>query len=158
VTLGAGVIFFGLPVSALRADWPLFGASMLLGLTAMVALGLILGSWTLTVRNEPWFIGEAAAASLFLFSGAIFPIDILPAWLQPLGFALPMSYWLELVRRALLGDGAAAFPTFAHLSDGQLLLILAAMTAALLLLAALSFRHFDRLARERGMIDAVSNY
>lgn len=158
VTLSAGVLFFGLPLGALRANWPLFAASMALGLAAMVCMGIMLGSWTLTIRNEPWFIGEAAAAALYLFSGAIFPIDILPAWLQPLGLALPMSYWLELVRRSLLGEGAAAFPTFAALSDGQLLLILAAMTAALAALAALTFRHFDRVARDRGLIDMVSNY
>ncbi|NTU83753.1 MAG: ABC transporter permease [Chloroflexales bacterium] len=158
VTLGAGSIFFGLPVNALRASWPLFAASMALGLAAMVFMGIMLGSWTLTIRNEPWFIGEAVAAALYLFSGAIFPIDILPRWLQPLGLALPISYWLELVRRSLLGADAAAFPTFSALSDVQLLLILAGMTAALALLAALTFRHFDRIARDRGLIDVVSNF
>jgi ABC-2 type transport system permease protein len=158
VTLGAGVLFFGLPVSALQVDWPLFLISMALGLAALVAMGIILGSWTLTIRNEPWFVGEAVAAALYLFSGAIFPLELLPRWLQPLGLALPVSYWLELVRRALLGEGAAAFATFAALSDGQLLLILAAMAGALSLVAALSFRFFDRVARDRGLIDVVSNF
>lgn len=158
VTLGAGVLFFGLPVRVFQIDWPLFALSMALGLAAMLAMGIMLGSWTLTIRNEPWFLGEAVAAALFLFSGAIFPIDILPRWLQPLGLALPMSYWLELLRRSLLGDGAAAFPTFAALSNGQLLLVLAGMTVALGALAALTFRHFDRVARDRGLIDIVSNY
>ncbi len=158
VTLGAGVLFFDLPISALQVNWPLFAISMLLGLTSLVAMGIALGSWTLTLRNEPRAIGEAVAASLYLFSGAIFPIDILPAWLSPIGFAIPISYWLELVRRALLGQGAAAFTTFAALSDAQLLLILAAMTGALVALAALAFRVFDRVARDRGLIDVVSNF
>lgn len=158
VTIGAGVLFFGLPISALRADWPLFGLSMLIGLTAIVAMGIMLGSWTLTLRTEPWGVGEAVSAALYLFSGAIFPIDILPAWLQPIGRALPLSYWLELVRRSLLGEGAAAFSTFAALSNGQLLLILSGMSAGLILLAGLTFRHFDRVARERGLIDVVSNF
>lgn len=158
VTIGAGVLFFGLPISALRADWPLFGLSMLIGLTAIVAMGIMLGSWTLTLRTEPWGVGEAVSAALYLFSGAIFPIDILPAWLQPIGRALPLSYWLELVRRSLLGEEAAAFSTFAALSNGQLLLILSGMSAGLILLAGLTFRHFDRVARERGLIDVVSNF
>lgn len=158
ITLAAGVLFFGLPISLARVDWPLFTASMLLGVASLASLGLVLGAWTLTIRNEPWFLGEAVAAAMYLFSGAIFPLDILPRWLQPIGFALPMSYWLELVRRSVLGDAAAAFPTFAALSDGQLLLILAAMTLVLAVIAAVAFRFFDRVARDRGLIDVVSNF
>jgi len=158
ITLAAGVLFFGLPISLARVDWPLFTASMLLGVASLASLGLVLGAWTLTIRNEPWFLGEAVAAAMYLFSGVIFPLDILPRWLQPIGFALPMSYWLELVRRSVLGDAAAAFPTFAALSDGQLLLILAAMTLVLAVIAAVAFRFFDRVARDRGLIDVVSNF
>ena len=158
ITLAAGVLFFGLPISLARVDWPLFAASMLLGVASLASLGLVLGAWTLTIRNEPWFLGEAVAAAMYLFSGAIFPLDILPRWLQPIGFALPMSYWLELVRRSVLGDAAAAFPTFAALSDGQLLLILAAMTLILAAIATVAFRFFDRVARDRGLIDVVSNF
>ncbi len=158
ITLAAGVLFFGLPISLARVDWPLFAASMLLGVASLASLGLVLGAWTLTIRNEPWFLGEAVAAAMYLFSGAIFPLDILPRWLQPIGFALPMSYWLELVRRSVLGDAAAAFPTFAALSDGQLLLILAAMTLILAAITTVAFRFFDRVARDRGLIDVVSNF
>lgn len=158
ITLGAGVLLFGLPIDLAAVNWPLFLVSMLIGLAAMVCMGLILGSWTLTIRNEPWFLGDAVASALYLFSGAIFPISILPAWLQPIGYAVPISYWLELLRRALLGSQAGAFPTFAALSDPQLLGILAGLTVALALLAALSYRFFDRVARERGLIDAVSNF
>lgn len=158
ITIGAGVLLFGLPVRLAAVDWPLFAAAMALGLAALVAMGIALGAWTLTIRNEPWFLGEAVAAAIYLFSGAIFPLEVLPAWLRPVGLLLPVSYWLELLRRALLGDAAGAFPTFAAYSDGQLLLTLAAMAAALAALAALAFRFFDRVARERGLIDVVSNF
>ena len=143
ITLAAGVLFFGLPISLARVDWPLFAASMLLGVASLASLGLVLGAWTLTIRNEPWFLGEAVAAAMYLFSGAIFPLDILPRWLQPIGFALPMSYWLELVRRSVLGDAAA---------------ILAAMTLILAAITTVAFRFFDRVARDRGLIDVVSNF
>jgi ABC-2 type transport system permease protein len=158
ITLLAGVLFFGLPIDLLQVNWPLFLLSMPLGLICLVFMGITLGMWTLSLRSEPWFIGEATAAALYLFSGAIFPISILPSWLQPIGYAMPISYWLELIRRALLGQRAAAFPTFTVFSDGQLLLILAAITLAFGLLATVGFRFFDRLARERGMIDTVSNF
>jgi ABC-2 type transport system permease protein len=158
ITLLAGMLFFGVPINPLQVNWPLFLVAMALGLTCLVFMGLIIGMWTLTIRSEPWFVGEATAAALYLFSGAIFPISILPNWLQPLGYLMPLSYWLELVRRALLGTKVAAFPTFATFSDWQLLGILAGITALFGLFASLSYRFFDRQAREKGLIDVVNNF
>lgn len=158
ITLAAGAIFFDLPIVWSAVNWPLLIGTLALGIVALTLLGIILGSWTLTIRSEPWFLGDAVAASLYLFSGAIFPITLLPTWLQPLGYGLPLTYWLELIRRALLGANAAAFPTFAGWSDLQLLGTLAGMTIALALIAAVAFRFFDRLARDRSMIDAYSNF
>ncbi len=158
VTLAAGVLFFGVPVDLARVDWPLFFAALALGILCLAFMGIIIGGWTMTIRNEPWFVGDGVAAALYLFSGAIFPITILPAWLQPLGFALPMTYWLELLRRALLGPGAAAFPTLAAFSNGQLFGILGGITLAFALLSGVAFRYFERRARELGLIDAVSNF
>jgi ABC-2 type transport system permease protein len=158
ITLLAGILFFGVPINLLQVNWPLFIVAMVLGLTSLVFMGLIIGMWTLTIRSEPWFIGDATAAALYLFSGAIFPISILPNWLQPIGYAMPVSYWLELIRRALLGTQVATFPTFAAFNDWQLLGILAGISAGFGLFAALSYRFFDRQARERGMIDTVSNF
>jgi ABC-2 type transport system permease protein len=97
-------------------------------------------------------------AALYLFSGAIFPITILPAVLRPLGFALPLTYWLELLRRALLGPGADAFPTLAAYSNNQLFAILGGITVVSGILAIFAFRYFDRRARELGLIDAQSNF
>jgi ABC-2 type transport system permease protein len=158
VTVLAGVLFFKVPLDLAAASWPLLFAALALGVLCLTFMGIIIGTWTMTIRNEPWFVGEAAAAALYLFSGAIFPITILPAFLQPIGFVLPMTYWLELIRRALLGPGAAAFPTLAAFSNTQLFGILAAQTVAFGLIAAFAFRHFDRVAREKGLIDAQSNF
>jgi ABC-2 type transport system permease protein len=141
VTLLAGVLFFKVPVNFAAADWPLFFAALALGVLCLAFMGIIIGAWT-----------------VYLFSGAIFPITILPAFLQPIGFALPMTYWLELLRRALLGPGAAAFPTLAAFSNPQLFAILGGLTLVFGCLAVFAFRYFDRVAREKGMIDAVSNF
>lgn len=158
ITLTAGVLFFGVPLDLLTADWPMFAAALALGVLCLTFMGVALGAWTMTLRTEPWFVGEAVAAALYLFSGAIFPISILPAFLQPLGFALPMTYWLELIRRALLGPGAAAFPTLAGFSNLQLFGILAGLTLLFGLLGSLAFRFFDRRARDEGMIDTQHNF
>jgi ABC-2 type transport system permease protein len=158
ITLLAGVVIFKVPLNFAAADWPLFGVALALGLACLTFMGISFGMWTLTLQNEPWMVGESVAAALYLFSGAIFPITILPVFLRPIGFALPVTYWLELLRRALLGPGAAAFPALAAFSIPELLVILSAMTAAFGLLAAVAFRYFDHVARERGMIDLTSNF
>lgn len=158
ITLSAGIVFFQVPIDVASANWLLFAATLVVGIVCLTCMGIVLGLWTLTIRSEPWFVGEGMAAALYLFSGAIFPITLLPAFLQPLGLALPISYWLELIRRALLGQNVAAFPTFAGFSDGQLLGILCGITLVFALLTFVAYRFFDRQARDKGMIDAQSNF
>ena len=159
ITIAVGALFFKLPLSAVQVDWGLFALTMALGLVSLLALGVAIGTWTISIRSEPWFVGEGFAAAFYLFSGAIYPISLLPTWLQPIGFALPITYWLELVRRSLLGQAAAdAYPTFAAWSNGDLLLALAGITVVLIGLAAVTFNYFDHLARERGLIDVTSNF
>jgi ABC-2 type transport system permease protein len=158
ITLLAGVIFFHLPLSPAEVNLPMFLAALALGVAMLAMLGLILAGVTLITANQVWFVGDATAAALFLFSGAIFPIDLLPAWLRPLGFAMPLTYWLELLRRSLIGRVAEAFPTLAGFSDLQLFGILAGLTIAFSGLAFLVFRLCDHRARERGLIDWSTNY
>jgi ABC-2 type transport system permease protein len=71
---------------------------------------------------------------------------------------MPLTYWLELIRRALIGSVAEAFPTLAGYSNGQLLAILAGLTVVFGLLSFLTFRRCDYLARERGLIDITTHY
>jgi len=158
ITLAAGVFFFGLPLNPLGVDWLTFLAALTLGVICLTCMGILLGGWTMTIRTEPWFIGDAAAAALYLFSGAIFPITLLPGFLQPVGFLMPMTYWLELLRRAILGPGAAAFPTLAGFSNLQLFSILGAITIAFAVIAMLAYGYFDRVAREKGLIDSYHNF
>jgi ABC-2 type transport system permease protein len=151
-------LFFKVPLNVLNINWLMLIAAMIIGVACLTFMGIVLGMWTLTLRTEPWFIGEAVAAALYLFSGAIFPITLLPTFLQPIGFIMPMTYWLELIRRSLLGSGAAAFPTLAGFSDLQLFGVLGAITFAFCLIAFFAYRYFDKVARDEGMIDAQSNF
>ncbi len=158
LTLAAGLLFLNLQLDPRAINWPMFLASMAAGLAMLAAMGMLLGGVTMLIANVIYFIGDAVAGALYLFSGAIFPLEVLPEWLRPLGYAMPLSYWLELLRRSLLGDLAGAFPTFEGLSDGQLFCILLGMTAAFSAIAAVTFRLCEHRARELGMIDRVSNY
>jgi ABC-2 type transport system permease protein len=158
ITLLAGLLFLNLRIEFSAINWPLLLLTLLLGVAMLAMLGLILAGVTLQIANHVWFIGDAVAGALYLFSGAIFPLDVLPIWLRPIGFMMPLAYWLELLRRSLVGDIAEAFPTFMQLSDLQLFEILVAMTLAFGVLAVVVFRWCDHRAREKGLIDMVTNY
>ena len=158
ITVTFGVLFLQVPLDLALVNWPLFIASLLIGVFMLAMLGLMLGSIILMLANHIYMIGDAVAGALFLFSGAIFPLEVLPAWLRPVGYAMPITYWLELIRRSLIGEVAEAFPTLAHLSNGQLLGILGGLTAIFTVLAFVTFRICDHKARELGYIDRVTNY
>ena len=158
VTLAAGTLFLHLPLDLMQVNWGLFIVSLLIGVTLLAMIGLLLASITLMLVNHNFFIGEAVASALYLFSGAIFPLEVLPAWLRPIGFAMPITYWLELMRRSMIGEVAQAFPTLAAFSNGQLLGILIGLTVLFGAASVWAFRYCDHLARERGLIDRVTNY
>lgn len=158
ITLIFGVLFLKLPLQFAQIDWILLLVSLLLGVFVLAMMGLILGGITLLVANHVWFLGEGVAGALYLFSGAIFPLEVLPEFLRPIGFLMPITYWLELVRRALVGNIAEAFPTLAAFSDLQLLGILMGLSILLAGAARIIFNRCDQIARERGMIDMVTNY
>ncbi|HRN49808.1 MAG TPA: ABC transporter permease [Anaerolineales bacterium] len=158
ITIVVGVLFLDVPLDLTLVNWPLFVISLVMGIVMLAMMGLALGSVMLLIVNNANFMGEAVAGALYLFSGAIFPLSVLPAWLQPIGYVVPISYWLELIRRALVGGVAQSFPTFSQFSNLQLLGILAGLTAVFTVLGFVIFRYCDHQARERGYIDRVTNY
>jgi ABC-2 type transport system permease protein len=158
VILTAGVLFLNVPLDLTQVDWGLFLVSLLVGVTMLAMMGLILASITLMVAHHFFLIGEAVAGALYLFSGAIFPLEVLPAWLRPIGYVMPITYWLELMRRSLIGEVAQAFPTLAQYSNLQLLGILLGLTVVFAVVSVFTFRWCDHRARELGLIDMVSNY
>jgi ABC-2 type transport system permease protein len=158
VTLAVGVIAFDLPITTTTVNWPMLGAALGLGLVSLALMGLVMAGIMLLAGNESWGLSELLAGALYLFSGAIFPLDVLPAALRPIALALPVTYWLELMRRALVGAAARAFPTFGSWSDQELLGALLALTAALAVGSVALFHLCERTARRRGLIDRTSNY
>lgn len=158
ITISAGLLFLNLQLDLGEVDWLMFIGALALGVVMLANLGLLLAGVTLMIAHHFFLIGEAVASALYLFSGAIFPLDVLPDWLRPVGFAMPLTYWLELLRRALIGNVAEAFPTLSNFSSTQLFGILVGLTVIFGLLSILVFRWCDHQARERGLIDMVTNY
>jgi ABC-2 type transport system permease protein len=158
ITLLVGVLFLNVAVDPWTVNWPLFLMALSVGIVMLAMLGLLLASTVLLLGHLSWSVGDAVAGALFLFSGAVFPLEVLPSFLRPIGYAIPVTYWLELLRRALVGPVAGFFPTLSGFSDLQLLAILSVLTIGLGGAAIVTFQRCDTIARERGLIDRTSNY
>lgn len=158
VTILFGAAFLHVTIDLSAVQWGWFFSGLIVGVIMLAMMGLLLAGVTLMIAHHVWFIGDSVAGALYLFSGAIFPLEVLPAFLRPIGYWMPVTYWLELLRRSLVGSVAQAFPTLAAYNNAQLMGILLVLTFLFAVLAAVTFGWCERQARERGLIDMVTNY
>jgi ABC-2 type transport system permease protein len=158
VTLILGVLFLDVQIILSQVNWPLLLITLLIGVNMLAMMGLILASVMLLMAHHNWGLGEAVGGALYLFSGAIFPLEVLPPFMRLIGYLMPTTYWLELIRRSLAPQIAGAFPTLQNFSNTQLFEILLLLTAAFGVISIITFRWCDHRARERGLIDVITNY
>jgi ABC-2 type transport system permease protein len=151
LTLGVGVVLLGVE---LRPNVLYLVPALALGVVAVMALGIFMAGWCLQLRQEAWSYPEAIAGALYLISGAIFPIDILPSFLHPVAYAFPTTWWLEASRRGLLGHGSPG--TIGGLPDGIVMLLLVVTTAITVPLALAAFAWFMKRARQAGLLDMTT--
>lgn len=111
-----------------------------------------------SMSSQLYWEKEQGNLALYIFSGAVFPLDVLPEWIRPVGYFMPTTYWLELLRRSLVGNVAQAFPTLADFSNLEMLGILLALSIFFGVVSVWVFKYCDRIARERGLIDMTTNY
>jgi ABC-2 type transport system permease protein len=167
ITMIVGVVGLGVRFDPGRVDWLLFAVVMALGLIAVVAIGLALAAVCIQTRQEAWSYPEAAAGALFLVSGAVFPLGVLPAPVQVVGLLNPLAWWLEGIRRAFfpdslltgIGGPSSTFAAlFGHFTPGSPEIVGALLlTGALVTLASIvSFRLSDRRAKDRGLFDQTT--
>ena len=156
ITLFFGIVALGLPMAPASIDWGMLFAAWLFGLAGIAFGGIFLAGISLITARHNYFVGEAVAGALYLLCGAIFPIDVLPRPLQLVGQALPLTYWLEVLRRALLGTGTGG--VLSSLADRELLLILVGSMVLLAVFSLWSYRWAENLAREKGLIDMQTMY
>lgn len=166
ITLAVGILFLGVPLDLAGVDWLLFVGSMLLGVGAILAFGLLLAAVAMQVRQEAWSYPEAVAGALFLLVGAVFPLSVLPLPLQAAGLLTPLTWWIEGVRAAVFpssissigGPGTLYTQLTGRTSPGPTeTLVALLLTGVLVTLAtAVVFRWSERRAKERGLFDQTT--
>jgi ABC-2 type transport system permease protein len=98
--VAVAAIFLGLDVS--DATWP--GAALMLPATgaAMASLGIAAGGFVLVVKRGEFVAGMILFAMGFV-SGAVFPVTVLPEWVQPVSEIVPTRFAFDGFRSALFG-------------------------------------------------------
>lgn len=96
-----------------RMNWqplPLLGvgAAVLAGAACFGTLSLIIASLVRT-RERFMGIGQLLTMPLFFASNAIYPIAIMPGWLQMTARLNPLSYQVDLLRALMIPSGVSTF-------------------------------------------------
>jgi ABC-2 type transport system permease protein len=166
VALAFAVVVLGLRLDPGAVDWPLLVVVMVLGLPPVLALGIVLAAVCLQTRQESWSYPDAFAGAMFLISGVVFPLAILPDSLEAVGLANPITWWVAGVRLALLPGGPTSIGgagslwtavTGSAAPDPVTIVIALFLTGGLITLAATGlFRVSEGRARDRGLLDRTT--
>jgi ABC-2 type transport system permease protein len=82
--------------------------AVILGAALFSTLSLIIASLVKT-RERFMGIGQVLTMPLFFASNAIYPIAIMPLWLQVVAHANPLTYEVDALRALMLTGGVSAF-------------------------------------------------
>ncbi len=131
-------------VSFAQTNFVSLAIAIVLTSATMISFGLLISSVGLYMRTA------MIVANVFLFltmlvSGVNFPISNLPVWLQPVGWAIPMTYGVEAARQAITGSSVVSLlPLYLEeLVDG----------IAVLFIGYFLLKGFEHLARSSGRLE-----
>ncbi len=140
--LAFGVLIFGLKlhVTSLFAFLVIMSLTML----AFSGIGLLSAAFIIVFKQGSpigWLVGTASG----LLGGVFYPVAVLPSWLEPYAYLLPITHALEAMRHILL-NGATL-----HAVSNQAL-VLAVFAGLLLPLGLGAFGYGLRVARKEGSL------
>src|SRR4029450_2981798 len=95
-------LFFG--VSFSQTDWVGFVTVLIASGAALASIGVLLGALVLVMKRGEVLTG-AITFAMGLVSGAFFPIDVLPGWLQAIGSIVPTRFAYDGLRSGVFEGG-----------------------------------------------------
>jgi ABC-2 type transport system permease protein len=129
IILTVGVIVFDVAVAQLPA---LMLSFIILGSLTFISIGYLVASFAATEAAATAIVQVIQFPMMFL-SGIFWPIEMAPTWLQPVIYAMPLTYLGDALRQVMVKGSSALFPlpVDAALLGGWLLVCL-----------GIAFRHF----------------
>jgi ABC-2 type transport system permease protein len=141
VIFGVGILLFGLRI---RPEIVYAVPALLIAGIALIGVAHLLTGVVLSIREANLFID----CTNFLFataSGVAFPVSLLPGALQPIAFALPTTYAMDILRQHALGTRPLLDPALEYVA-------LIATTLVAYPLGRVVFDRAERRMRIRGTL------
>jgi ABC-2 type transport system permease protein len=145
IYIGWGAVLFGFPLRG--ANW--LGALLVLGASVLAfsGLGILSASYLLIFkRGNP--VNWAILGLSTVVGGMMYPISVLPVWLQYVARLIPVTYSLEGMRAAILG----------HASTRELLPPIAILLLFAALLLPISFAIFSWALRRTKITGTLTHF
>src|SRR5260221_5914520 len=145
IYIGWGALLFGFPLQG--ANW--LGALLVLGASVLAfsGLGILSASYLLIFkRGNP--VNWAILGLCTTVGGMMYPISVLPVWLQHVARLIPVTYSLEGMRAAILG----------HASTRELLPSIAGLLLFAALLLPISFAIFSCALRRTKITGTLTHF
>ncbi len=137
-TIAFGRLLFGIPVTV---EHPLlFVLALPAAIVSIAMLGLVFASVLVRYRQASQ-LTNSLEYPVWLLAGLLMPLSVLPGWTQPLSWILAPTWGMRAVRDAALGG--SALPAIG---------LCLGLSAVYAVLALLSLRNFERLARRRATL------
>ena len=157
ITLAFGVGALGIQLNLSLWNLPTFLVALALGLACLLSIGLCLAGVAFMIARHSGALAESIPGLFYVFCGVLFPLTALPAWIQGVGTAIPLTYWFDLTRRVLLPPSSIV-TGLEQYSNPQILAILAFSSFVFFLLSLGIFKLGEHLARKAGKIDMLTSY
>lgn len=145
IYIGWGAVLFGFPLQG--ANW--LGALLVLGASVLAfsGLGILSASYLLIFkRGNP--VNWAILGLSSVVGGMMYPVSVLPVWLQYVARLIPVTYSLEGMRAAILG----------HASMRELLPSIAGLVLFAAILLPVSFAIFSWALRRTKITGTLTHY
>lgn len=135
-------LVFGVPLGI--ANMPLFALAIVLTLLSVSALGLIFASSFVLTRSTQ-VLTNGLEFPIYVISGSMFPIALLPFWIHPASYLLGPTWGIEAIR---ITAGQATVP-FGYWFDIAIMLII---TVVYVVIAAFLFKKVEEKSRRDGTL------
>lgn len=128
----AAIVLLTIYLLGIQANWNLFNLlgvfiTVILGAIVFATLSLIIAIW-MKERERFMGVGQVLTMPLFFASNAIYPIEMMPQWLQNISLYNPLTYMVDALRSLIL---VGAQSQFGLAFDLGLLAVIAAILIAI---------------------------
>jgi ABC-2 type transport system permease protein len=141
IMLIIGAWLFGFQTSGATLAAVVIAIPMLLGL---YGFGFMFAAVVMLMR-EANTLTDVGSFLVQIFSGANFPVTVLPKWLLPIALALPLTYGFDAIRGVLL-------ETDTLLPIALEYVIMLIFMVAMIAIGLAAFRRLERSVRQRGTL------